>query len=240
MKSELPLSPSTLSPTLSKSRSVVSNQAAEHDNLSEVVTKHLSTEFKRPIAQHNIDAYQYAISQINKPHVIFDSGCGNGKSTLNLAKKYPNAFIIGIDKSHHRINKLAAETSATEHKKNYCHVRADLIDFWRLATNDNIKLQHHFILYPNPWPKKHHLKRRWHGSPVFGQILALGGKIELRSNWPVYLEEFAMALALVKYTATVQPLTVTEADYISDFEAKYHSSEQTLWQLNANLDIDSD
>ena len=49
-----------------------------------------------------------------------------------------------------------------------------------------------------------------------------------------------MALALVKHTATVQPLTVTEADYISDFEAKYHSSEQTLWQLNANLDIDSD
>ena len=126
MKSELPLSPSTLSPTLSKSRSVVSNQAAEHDNLSEVVTKHLSTEFKRPIAQHNIDAYQYAISQINKPHVIFDSGCGNGKSTLNLAEKYPDAFIIGIDKSHHRINKLAAETSATEHKKNYCHSKTDM------------------------------------------------------------------------------------------------------------------
>ena len=236
MKSELPLSSSTLS----KSRSVVSNQAAEHDNLSEVVTKHLTTEFKRPIAQHNIDAYQYAISLINKPHVIFDSGCGNGKSTLNLAKKYPNAFVIGIDKSHHRINKLAAETSLTENTKNYCHVRADLIDFWRLAANDNIKLQHHFILYPNPWPKKHHLKRRWHGSPVFRQILALGGEIELRSNWPVYLEEFAMALALVKHTATVQPLTVIAPDYISDFEAKYHASEQTLWQLNANLDIDSD
>jgi len=236
MKSELPLSSSTLS----KSRSVVSNQAAEHDNLSEVVTKHLTTEFKRPIAQHNIDAYQYAISQINKPHVIFDSGCGNGKSTLNLAKKYPNAFVIGIDKSHHRINKLATETSPTENTKNYCHVRADLIDFWRLAANDNIKLQHHFILYPNPWPKKHHLKRRWHGSPVFRQILALGGDIELRSNWPVYLEEFAMALALVKHTAIVQPLEVTAPDYISDFEAKYHVSEQTLWQLNANLDIDSD
>lgn len=249
MKSDIPLSQPTLSKSplsktplskspLSKSRSVVSNQAAEHDNLADVVTKHLETEFKRPIAQHNIDAYQYAISQINKPHIIFDSGCGNGKSTLNLAKKYPNAFIIGIDKSLHRINKLAADNSPTEKTKNYCHIRADLIDFWRLAANDKIKLQHHFILYPNPWPKKHHLKRRWHGSPVFGEILALGGKIELRSNWPMYLEEFAMALALVKYAATVQPLEVTAENYISDFEAKYHSSEQTLWQLNANLDID--
>jgi len=74
MKPELPLSPSSASSRLSKSRSVVSSQAAEHDNLSEVVAKHLATEFKRPIAQHNIDAYQYAISQINKPHVICDSG----------------------------------------------------------------------------------------------------------------------------------------------------------------------
>ena len=222
----------------STSRSVVSNQPAEHDKLNEVVTKHLATEFKRPIAQHNIDAYQYAISQVNKPDIIFDSGCGNGKSTLNLAKKYPNAFVVGIDKSLHRIAKLAEKNSQTKANDNYCLVRADLIDFWRLAVNDNIKLQHHFILYPNPWPKKHHLKRRWHGSPVFGQILALGGKIELRSNWPVYLEEFALALSIAEHSATVKALTLSAPNYISDFEAKYHGSEQTLWQLNANLDID--
>ena len=220
-----------------QSRKVVSNQAAEHDNLTEIVSKHLATDFQRPIAQHNIEAYQYAISQINKPHIIFDSGCGNGKSTLNLAARYPEAFIIGIDKSHHRLNKLANKSDAAN---NYCLVRADLIDFWRLAANDNIKLLHHFILYPNPWPKKHHLKRRWHGSPVFKQILALGGMIELRSNWQMYLEEFSIALSLVNCSATVQALTFSKKDYISDFEAKYHSSEQTLWQLNANLDIDSD
>ncbi|MDA8694195.1 MAG: hypothetical protein P8J42_01115 [Pseudomonadales bacterium] len=220
-----------------QSRKVVSNQAAEHDNLTEIVSKHLATDFQRPIAQHNIEAYQYAISQINKPHIIFDSGCGNGKSTLNLAARYPEAFIIGIDKSHHRLNKLANKSDAAN---NYCLVRADLIDFWRLAANDNIKLLHHFILYPNPWPKKHHLKRRWHGSPVFKQILALGGMIELRSNWQMYLEEFSIALSLVNCSATVQALTFSKKDYISDFEAKYHNSEQTLWQLNANLDIVSD
>ncbi|MGB2272064.1 MAG: tRNA (guanine(46)-N(7))-methyltransferase TrmB [Pseudomonadales bacterium] len=220
-----------------QSRKVVSNQAAEHDNLTEIVCKHLATDFQRPIAQHNIEAYQYAISQINKPHIIFDSGCGNGKSTLNLASRYPEAFIIGIDKSHHRLNKLANKSNVAN---NYCLVRADLIDFWRLAANDNIKLLHHFILYPNPWPKKHHLKRRWHGSPVFKQILALGGMIELRSNWQMYLEEFSIALSLVNCSATVQALTFDKKNYISDFEAKYHSSEQTLWQLNANLDIDTD
>ena len=230
--------PSKSVTTKSISRSVVSNQAAEHDNLTEIVSKHLTTEFKRPIAQHNIDAYQDAISQINKADIIFDSGCGNGKSTLNLAKKHPNAFIIGIDKSLHRITKLAREKTPVN--TNYCLVRADLIDFWRLAVNDNIKLQRHFILYPNPWPKKHHLKRRWHGSPVFRQILALGGKIELRSNWQTYLQEFSQALSIAKHDATVQPLTLTAENYISDFEAKYHGSQQTLWQLNADLDIGID
>ncbi|MGB1191307.1 MAG: hypothetical protein ACPG3T_00125, partial [Pseudomonadales bacterium] len=81
---------------------------------------------------------------------------------------------------------------------------------------------------------------RWHGSPVFKQILALGGMIELRSNWQMYLEEFSIALSLVNCSATVQALTLDKKNYISDFEAKYHSSEQTLWQLNANLDIDTD
>ena len=71
--------------------------------------------------------------------------------------------------------------------RNLILMRADLNDFYRLAADAGWRLARHFILYPNPWPKSVHLKRRWHGAPVFPYMLRLGGVMELRSNWKLYL-----------------------------------------------------
>ena len=228
----------------STSRNIASNQEGIHEDLEKIVRRHLDHEFKKPVAEHNAKAYAKAIAQVNRAALIFDSGCGNGNSTLALAKQFPEAYIIGIDKSACRIGKQATTSiSASDTMlicgNNYCIVRADLLDFWRLASNDNIKLLRHFILYPNPWPKKHHFQRRWHGSPVYRQILSLGGALELRSNWPIYLQEFAAALALSGYHCEPHKLDIDPARPISDFESKYHDSGHTLWQLKVNLDIDS-
>lgn len=221
------------------SRSVTSNQLTVHDDLATVVNKHLNSEFKKPIAAHTTDAYQAAIAQINNRKLILDSGCGNGKSTLAIANQYPDAFVIGIDKSSHRIGKLSSHNQSDAAAQNYTTIRADLIDFWRLSANDNLQLHRHFILYPNPWPKKHHLKRRWHGSPVFKQLLKLGGQLELRSNWPIYINEFAQALTLAGFDSRSSKISMQQDNGITDFETKYHLSGQTLWQLTANLDISS-
>jgi tRNA G46 methylase TrmB len=221
------------------SRSVTSNQLTVHDNLATVVNKHLNSEFKKPIAAHTTDAYQAAIALVNKRKLILDSGCGNGKSTLTIANQYPDAFVIGIDKSSYRIGKLSSHNQSEAATQNYTIIRADLIDFWRLAANDNLQLHRHFILYPNPWPKKHHLKRRWHGSPVFKQLLKLGGQLELRSNWPIYINEFAQALTLAGFDSRSSKISMQQNNGITDFETKYHLSGQTLWQLTANLDISS-
>ncbi len=221
------------------SRSVTSNQLTVHDDLATVVNKHLNSEFKKPIAAHTTDAYQAAIAQINNRKLILDSGCGNGKSTLAIANQYPDAFVIGIDKSSHRIGKLSSHNQSDAAAQNYTIIRADLIDFWRLSANDNLQLHRHFILYPNPWPKKHHLKRRWHGSPVFKQLLKLGGQLELRSNWPIYINEFAQALTLAGFDSRSSKISMQQDNGITDFETKYHLSGQTLWQLTANLDISS-
>ena len=59
------------------------------------------------------------------------------------------------------------------------------------------------FLYPNPWPKKKHLGRRWHGAPVFPALVKLGGELEMRSNWQTYLDEFALALACLQIPAQV-------------------------------------
>tara|TARA_B100000767_G_C19744991_1_gene528044 strand:- start:742 stop:1431 length:690 start_codon:yes stop_codon:yes gene_type:complete len=221
------------------SKSVNSNQAGPHEKVGEIVLKHWHSEFKRPIAEHNYLAYQKAKASINRSSIIFDSGCGNGNSTANLAAQYPDSFIIGIDKSLSRLTRNTDNWHRSGQDKNFILVRADLIDFWRLAADDNIKLLRHFILYPNPWPKKQHVKRRWHTSPMLKTIMSLGGQLEVRSNWPVYIDEFSSALSIFHFCSQKKILTLDFAQCLSDFEKKYHQSNHTLWQLTADLSIDS-
>ena len=201
------------------------------------MTKHLNSTFNKPYNKHNIDAYHAAITKTAGKKIIFDSGCGNGRSTRILAENFPDAFVIGIDKSTSRIDKGNTRFSngSNSCRDNFCIVRADITDFWRLAVDAHISLYKHFIFYPNPWPKSQHFKRRWHGSPLFKTLLQLSGQLELRSNWPLYVTEFQQALALADIPSQLNLLSLKGNNDITDFETKYRRSGHSLWQLNAEL-----
>lgn len=95
-------------------------------------------------------------------------------------------------------------------------------------------LQAHYLLYPNPWPKPAHLGRRVHGHPAFPLLLQLGGALELRSNWQLYVEEFGVALQLCGVAARVAAVPQEEAP-LTLFERKYRDSGQQLWRMSATL-----
>ncbi|WP_341501991.1 SAM-dependent methyltransferase [Gallaecimonas sp. GXIMD4217] len=216
------------------SRIVISNQDGLNDKLDEVVQKHLASAFRKPYQQHTVDAFE-AVEAWRREKgaerpLVLDSCCGVGDSTARLALRHPEALVIGVDKSAHRINKHQHYASGRD---NYLVVQADLDDFWRLGLDAGWRLDHHYLLYPNPWPKAKHLQRRWHGGPTFPHILALGGALELRSNWQTYVLEFARALALAGVDSRVQP--VPEGEPITPFERKYQDSGQACWQLLATL-----
>jgi len=220
--------------TDANSRSIVSNQPGLHEKLAEIVLKHLSAEFKKPIAEHT----QAAFDQVNEKvqafagPIILDSCCGVGESTANLAKRHPDALVIGIDKSSHRLDKHDIEYKQTDAGQ-YILVQADLNDFWRLAVAANWQPSHHYLLYPNPWPKAKHLQRRWHGAAIFPYIVKLGGRLELRSNWDIYVKEFARSLELAGHKCGVE---LYESDTaITPFERKYWASGQQSHRLVINL-----
>ncbi|AWB67271.1 SAM-dependent methyltransferase [Saccharobesus litoralis] len=213
------------------SRSIESNQAGIHDSLEKVVNKHLTHEFKKPIADHTRQVFELIDQQIKadpKP-LIFDACCGVGDSSRYLAKQYPDHWVVGIDKSADRLNRERTEPDAS----NLILARADLNDFYRLAVAANWQPELHKILYPNPWPKSAHLQRRWHGSAAFPSIVALGGQLEMRSNWPIYLEEFAKALEIAGHKAIVKQ--IQPEPFITPFEKKYVLSGQAIYQLQAQL-----
>lgn len=218
------------------SRAVTSNQTGPHDKIPELVQKHLNHRSQKPVNQHTQDAFdevcQWLGDNVNNSEspLIMDSCCGVGESTERIANLYPHAKVIGLDKSKLRTGKQDKVLSLPENAR---IVRADVIDFWRLAVDADWQLSAHYLLFPNPYPKSAQVQRRWHASPSLADILRLGGQFEVRSNWQIYIQEFAIALEVAGVKSNIHHLDIT--DPFTAFERKYHASGQQIWQLKAQL-----
>ncbi len=215
------------------SKAIVTNQDGINDKLLEIVNKHLQHTFQKPVQAHTQQAFDEvnALVQNFTGDIILDACCGVGQSTRLLAKQNPDALVIGVDKSANRLERNVEEHFSVDLTgvENYRLIRADLNDFYRLVKAANWPVKQHFILYPNPWPKAKHIQRRWHGSAVFPQIITTGQRIELRSNWRLYLEEFLASSEVAGRTGKISQLTVTQP--LTPFEAKFTASQQICWQL---------
>lgn len=226
---------------LGDSKAIISNQEGVHEKLDEVVQRHLTHTSQKPYQAHTKEAFAKMDALVNaflaanpEGEIILDACCGVGQSTRLLAKQNPQALVIGVDKSDHRINRNVEGFDVEDgfSAENYQLVRADLNDFYRLVKIANWPVSKHYILYPNPWPKSKHLQRRWHGSAVFPQITSIGEQLILRSNWRIYLEEFQQAAKLVHLQGKITPLPNTDSSLaLTPFEAKYQASGQVCWQL---------
>ena len=97
----------------------------------------------------------------------------------------------------------------------------------------NWRLIRHYLLYPNPYPKASQLRKRWYGSPAFPSLLALVGVLTVRSNWPIYVEEFALARKIAGYAASWQ--TLVDAAGVTAFETKYAERGQRLLEMVCDL-----
>ncbi len=224
---------------MQKSNSVTSPQDGPHKDLEKSISKHLATTYKRPIQDHTKKSFERVMNQleaIGNSSIILDSACGVGMSTFKLAVQNPSATVIGIDKSQDRILKsdwysVNVERSSGVKPTNSIIERADVIDFWRLAVDANLKIEKHFILYPNPWPKTNGFNKRWQGHPIFPVLCDVCDSIELRSNWKLYLEEFNAAYGLVKNKMGLVSEIATNGEYLTAFEKKFAESDQKLWKL---------
>lgn len=229
--------------TVQASRKITDAQQGIHQNLEQLVVKHFATSYQKPIAQHTQDAFdaikqKVSTSLANGHPLIFDSCCGTAMSTGIIAQQNPQALVVGIDRSAARLSKEYNQSMPS----NVLLVQAECADFWSLAVAEGWKLDKHFMLYPNPYPKSKHIKRRWHGHPAFPLLFSLGGELVLRSNWSVYVNEFCMALKIVlkkkpDENISGEPIVqaVEPATPLTLFEKKYQQSGQSLYQCKFRL-----
>lgn len=207
------------------SQPVTSNQTGLHPRLAERVLRHLRKPHRRPVPDFSRAAFDALVeAQVRDPRpLVLDSFCGTGMSTAQLANQHPEHRVVGIDRSAARLQRHERKQAG-----DYLLLRADCEDIWQLLLQADWQVDCHYLLYPNPWPKAAHLQRRIHGHPAFAALVALGGHIELRSNWRVYVEEFGTALHLAGIPGLVRQLPA--GPDLTRFEAKYRASGHLLWQ----------
>jgi len=215
-----------------------SNQVGLHPQLDDVIARHRAFGFNKPIAEKNKRLFQRldALCKDQQRDIIIDAGCGNAESTFQIALNNPDALVIGIDKSAARL-KTAGLDNEIMQDKNTVLIRMDLVDFYLLADRHHWHVTQQFWFYPNPWPKKKHLQRRWHGNAIFPVIIRLGGRIELRCNWEIYAREFIHSIALSGLTNYSYQADYIPAHTISPHEKKYRDSGHRLYRCVVTVDM---
>jgi tRNA (guanine-N7-)-methyltransferase len=217
------------------SRIPTSAQTGVHAHLGRLLDRHLASALRKPYADYNRAAFDASLERRARvapdAPLILDSCCGVGESSRALALSFPDHYVIGVDQSESRLTRNHRGAPPP----NLDLVRADLVDYWRLLVDADIRLHRHYLLYPNPWPKIGHLARRWHGHPVFPALLELGGVLECRSNWRIYIDEFCFAInRLTARQALCEPYA--PASPMTPFERKYLNSGHPLYRTVVDLD----
>ncbi len=117
-------------------------------------------------------------------------GFGNGEHLVALAGRHPERDFLGIEVHRPGIGHLllALEQHALSNVRVICHDAVEVLQ-WQLpaASLDEI-----LILFPDPWPKKRHHKRRLVQS-AFVQLIAerlrAGGRLHLATDWEPYAQQ---------------------------------------------------
>jgi tRNA (guanine-N7-)-methyltransferase len=125
-------------------------------------------------------------------------GFGNGENLVALAAAEPQRDFLGIEVHRPGIGRLllALEARSLGNVRVICHDAVDVLaQQLPPAWLDEI-----LVLFPDPWPKKRHHKRRLIQRP-FAEMLAsrlvAGGRLRLATDWEPYAQEMLATLSAV-------------------------------------------
>ncbi len=120
---------------------------------------------------------------------LLEIGCGHGHWLNAYAQAHNEQFCIGVDLIHKRILKSGSKADKRE-LQNILFVKAEAIEFLELLP-DEVGIAQVVILFPDPWPKKRHHRRRLI-QPAFLELMARkmqpNGKLYFRTDFDPYFE----------------------------------------------------
>ena len=90
--------------------------------------------------------------------ILFEAGCGHGHWLTDYAQANPNTICVGIDLISWRIRK-GNDKKSKRGLRNLHFYKAELGEFLEALPN-SIKFERTILLFPDPWPKARHHRRR--------------------------------------------------------------------------------
>lgn len=122
-------------------------------------------------------------------------GFGNGANLVALARAHPERNYLGVEVHRPGVGRLllALEQEGLGNVRVVCHDAVEVLERQIAAAS----LAEILILFPDPWPKKRHHKRRLIQRP-FAEVLARhlvpGGRLRLATDWEPYAVEMLETL----------------------------------------------
>jgi tRNA (guanine-N7-)-methyltransferase len=132
-------------------------------------------------------------------------GFGMGESLAIMAQNHPEIDFLGIEVHRPGVGRLLARLDAAgiANVRVICADAVPLLEQVLAAQS----LDYIYILFPDPWPKKRHHKRRLI-QPDFVQsltrVLKSGGQLHLATDWQDYAQHM---LAVLSATPTLRNLS---------------------------------
>jgi len=180
-----------------------------------------------------------------KTKCTLEIGFGNGENLVGLAKSNPNRDFIGIEVHSAGVGHLLLEIEALR-LTNVRVIRYDAVEVLQHCIAPNV-LDEVLVLFPDPWHKKRHHKRRLI-QPNFLSLIAHrllpGGRLQLATDWEPYaVQMLALGNAhprLINRAGTVGFMPRPEWRVLTRFERRGHRLGHGVWDLSferqSNLD----
>jgi len=131
---------------------------------------------------------------------VLEIGCGHGHFIAAYAAANPKQYCVGIDLKNKRLRK--SEKKREKRELNNLHfLKAEGCEFIE-ALDPTVRLNRIFILFPDPWPKKRHHKRRLIQDDFLSALSAhtsQEGNIYFRTDYQPYYEWTSEKIELSPY-----------------------------------------
>lgn len=131
---------------------------------------------------------QLGLTTESRP-LTLEIGCGHGHWLTAYAAAHPDEFCLGLDLVTHRINRCWKKVRRME-LENCVFMKAEAMEVMA-AMPECVRLAKSFLLFPDPWPKNKHRKKRLVQKEFLTQLASFQGpgtRFYFRTDHEVYFK----------------------------------------------------
>ena len=151
-----------------------------------------------------------------------DIGAGKGKFLNELATAHPERNLLAVERSA-KYHRLCCDRAARRGLTNVRLLRTTGEDLlFRLLAEASVASM--YVLFPDPWPKKRHHKRRLIKPEIvaaMARALAIGGLLLVKSDHADYAEVIGEVLGGAPGLTPIDPDQASAGLPLTGFEHKY-------------------